>query len=302
MGDQILSVNGESFIGKSITDCEAILKALPKGQVRFVAMAPPRDVTGSGLHVTSQDERKTPAQTESSPPQGKVVEEKGVIRAQLECYGGENLGLEIEGGMDTPLQYVYIHRLLPGLPALECGAFRDGDQLVMVGEECVIGLTNQEAERVVKQASGSFDIVVQRKASPKQTPKMSSLGVAVVIASETNPEETIETTSSANSAANPTKLDCTVSKETAFSLKPVPVNSSELRSSQEEVRRLLDVPEEIFTVDLHRSLDEKFGLGITGGCDNPRLPEVHVSCVNRSLPYSGQGSRGPNFNSICGPI
>ena len=37
------------------------------------------------------------------------------------------------------------------------------------------------------------------------------------------------------------------------------------------------VPEERLTVELRRTSAEKLGLSITGGVDNPNLPEIHVS-------------------------
>ena len=50
--------------------------------------------------------------------------------------------------------------------------------------------------------------------------------------------------------------------------------------SHEEIRELPEikkaVPEETITVDLCRSGQQKLGLAIVGGVDNPRLPDVHV--------------------------
>ena len=43
-GDQLLSINNE--ILTDLKQTEAIVKALPRGPVKIIAMAPPRDVTG----------------------------------------------------------------------------------------------------------------------------------------------------------------------------------------------------------------------------------------------------------------
>ena len=279
VGDHILSVNDESFIGKSITECEAFLKALPKGQVRFVVMAPPRDVTGSGIKSMSRPSESTnPLYTGVSVSQSgrQLVQEEGVVHVNLQCYGNKHLGLEIEGGMDTPLQYVYISHLVPGSPAFECGAFRKGDQLVMVGDECVMGMTNLEAEKIIKNASGSFEVVVQRKESPKQTrkPSLPDVNVEPASHSETHLNEStqINFTESKSPAGS-------ASQEKTTSSRSLRAGASDLKKSQEEVRRLYDVPEETLTIELHRNTKEKFGLGIVGGCDNPRLQEVHVKQV-----------------------
>lgn len=47
----------------------------------------------------------------------------------------------------------------------------------------------------------------------------------------------------------------------------------------------LDKPaEELIVVELHREASgHKLGLGIVGGADNPRLPEVHVSIKKNSI-------------------
>ena len=130
-------------------------------------MAPPKNVTGGGLK--SETSVHTSVSVSSSGRQ--LVSEEGVVKVELNCYGKKSLGLEIEGGTDTPLQYVFISHLIPGSPAFESGMFRKGDQLVMVGEECMIGLTHKEALRVIKKAKETVEVVAQRKESPRQTRK-----------------------------------------------------------------------------------------------------------------------------------
>ena len=85
----------------------------------------------------------------------------------------------IEGGSDTNLQYVFVKSLVPGSPAFNCGQLKQGDQLVMVGKDCLIGMTQQEAKRVLEQAPESVEIVVQRKKSQKQSPKSSAVDIHV---------------------------------------------------------------------------------------------------------------------------
>ena len=52
MGDILISVNGQDVSGKTPRQVEAMLKSLPRGEVKLVAMGPPRDVTGSGVKHT----------------------------------------------------------------------------------------------------------------------------------------------------------------------------------------------------------------------------------------------------------
>ena len=94
---------------------------------------------------------------------------------QLERTGKNvPLGVIIEGGTDTPLQYIFIRALIPKSPAHDCGKFRKGDQIVMVGDDCVVGMTNQEAWRVIELVPSSVEIVAQRKTTPEGTPQSSA--------------------------------------------------------------------------------------------------------------------------------
>ena len=85
----------------------------------------------------------------------------------------------IEGGSDTNLKYVFIKSLVLGSPAFNCAQLKSGDQLVMVGKECLIGMTQQAAKRVIEQAPESVEIIVQRKKSQKQSPKSSAVDINI---------------------------------------------------------------------------------------------------------------------------
>ena len=81
--------------------------------------------------------------------------------------------MEIEGGSDTPQKYVYIKKMVPDSAIARSSMFRKGDQLVMIGDECLIGMTHDEAKKVVENSGESVQIVVQRKESPLQSPNTS---------------------------------------------------------------------------------------------------------------------------------
>ena len=152
---------------------EAILKGMPRGLFRLTVMAPPRDVTGESR---AQPKPASPMKEVAaaiphdkvSPPLSKQADTQenkagGIISETLQLIPGSSLGFEIEGGSDTPLNYVYIRSLVPNSPAFLCGRFREGDQLIMVGDACLIGMTQQDAKQVLDSAPSTVEIVAQRK-------------------------------------------------------------------------------------------------------------------------------------------
>ena len=93
---------------------------------------------------------------------------------QLKRFGHCPLGLVIEGGIDSPLQYIFIKSITLGSPAFISGQFCKGDQLVMVGPECLIGMTLLQAQQVLEQDQPLVELVAQRKESVKQSPILAS--------------------------------------------------------------------------------------------------------------------------------
>ena len=201
MGDHLLSINQHSLIGVDVDTAESIIKALPRGVVHFVAMAPPRDVTGSGFNSGRQSSGLTPSRQSPLPstlpppppasPVPEVIDEPGIVRVQvgthhhttersidsmtflqLQRFGGTPLGLIIEGGSESPLKYIFIKSIAFGSPAFSSGQFMKGDQLVMVGSECLIGMSLFQAKRVLEQAPAVVEVVAQRKESVKQSPPL----------------------------------------------------------------------------------------------------------------------------------
>jgi len=86
----------------------------------------------------------------------------------------------IEGGSDTNLKYVFIKSLILGSPASNSGRLNRGDQLVMIGDVCLIGMNHQDAKRTIEQAPESVEVVVQRKESPRQSPKASTVDIHTI--------------------------------------------------------------------------------------------------------------------------
>lgn len=62
-----------------------------------------------------------------------------------------------------PQKMVYIHSITPGSLADRCNKFRVGDEIVMVGNDLMVGLTWKAASDKINQLIGLFKIVAQRR-------------------------------------------------------------------------------------------------------------------------------------------
>lgn len=58
---------------------------------------------------------------------------------------------------------VYIHSITPGSLADRCNKLKVGDEIVMVGNDLMVGLTWKAASDKINQLVGSFKIVAQRR-------------------------------------------------------------------------------------------------------------------------------------------
>ena len=76
-----------------------------------------------------------------------------ILPVQLEQEAGSMMGLIIKGGIDTPSQYIFIEDLVKGSMAETNGRLRRGDQIIMLGEECLVGMDSQQAQDLVTIAN-----------------------------------------------------------------------------------------------------------------------------------------------------
>ncbi len=207
---------------------------------------------------------------------------------QVTSIRGQPLGFEIEGGSDTPLQYTYVKSLIPNSPAEALGAFRAGDQLVMVGEECLIGLTTAEARKVLENSDGQVEIVAQRKPSPQQTPGGTPTTSTTDMRSSSRLAMRSRSSSTSSMASNRSHSGSVDMLHTSYSRgsgRDLSQRSASRQSSEVEIRDYLVkqeqmatlVPEETHTIELTKTPKQKLGLAVVGGTDNPNLKEVHVS-------------------------
>lgn len=256
----LLSINGNSVIGLSTEEAEALLKGLPRGTFRLTVVAPFKDVTMGSLPTPTQ----------------KGGEMESIIKETLEHSSGTPLGFEIEGGSDTPLKYIYIKSLANDSPALNCGKFKNGDQMIMVGDICLIGMTYSKALETLEFSSTSVEVVAQRKNS---IPSLS--------ANETSGKE--EDSSIGNLDSN-NSVEVAVKNEgetTNLGNVSIKISTEDLNAENLASRnqRMTDpghapkslITEDRITVELTRNSGEKLGIGIVGGTDNPNQKHIHVS-------------------------
>ncbi len=162
---------------------------------------------------------------------------------------------------------------------------------MMVGDECLIGLTTAEARKVLERADGNVEIVAQRKESPRQTPTgtpmastgemhspFRSLGVRSRSGSATSMGSGGKRSRSGSLDAGSTSylgisLDASYSQN--MSQQGSEIEIKEYLALQEKKAAL--VPEETYTIELKKTSKQKLGLAVVGGIDNPNLKEVHVS-------------------------
>ena len=69
----------------------------------------------------------------------------------------------MEGGSDTDLKNIYIASLKPRSAAFINGQLQRGDQIIMCGNECLVGVTSLEAWDILNKAPLIVEIVVARK-------------------------------------------------------------------------------------------------------------------------------------------
>ncbi len=223
-----------------------------------------------------------------------------IIETTLCHYPGSPLGFKVVGGSNTPLQYISIHSLVVGTPAFDCGLFCKGDQLVMVGDTCMIGLTREEATLVLKQAPPVVKVIAQRKLLPMKTSgsqecskaegkgKGKAGGVETTASKCLQPVEntssqdhkTMKSTSSQGfPRGNKDGIDQATAPKHLQSVETVKQEGPKTR--KEKARNTgLGAPT---VVDLTPNPGEMLGISITGGISDPYLKNIHVSYLMKTI-------------------
>lgn len=180
--------------------------------------------------------------------------QENVIRVTLRRCSGSSYGFNIEGGCDTPLQYVCIESLVPGSPATGCGLFRKGDQLVMIGDECMIGVTNERAHQILKETPAVVRVIAQRK--------FLSASNSTSYSSYPSRSKTHESSFSSSSQTQTTWS----SNDPLF-----------IEQAAGDIAAGPHLPGIKMIVELKCRPGEKLGINILGGEEDPYLKHIHVS-------------------------
>lgn len=206
-----------------------------------------------------------------------------------------------------PQQYVYIHSIQTGSPADECRSLRPGDQLIMCGSECLVGLTWKEAQGVVNAAPERLTVMAQRKrststlalhpssgAAMKKSPTDSSINSFCSNSTDAMDQPRVLTRNSSEELLPPVPgaplPDTDILMETSIpDIKYSSCSSSaadlddfdkrSLTVEEQAVRSARD-GEEVYAVELCKNRGEGLGFVIAGG-DNI-TPDIYVSAMYRS--------------------
>ncbi|XP_022803374.1 uncharacterized protein LOC111340749 [Stylophora pistillata] len=89
-----------------------------------------------------------------------VDEEKKEVQLLKEQ---KSIGLMVVGGLDTHLGMLYIKNIQPNSPAASCNRLRVGDQLLQVNDNCLVGVTHNEALNIKKNTPPLVKLTVARK-------------------------------------------------------------------------------------------------------------------------------------------
>lgn len=77
--------------------------------------------------------------------------------------GSRDLGLVLSGGVDSQLLGVYIHSIVPDSPAHKDGRLKPHDQIKMVNNTAMEGLTLDEAMQTIKSSPAFVHLLVLRQ-------------------------------------------------------------------------------------------------------------------------------------------
>lgn len=218
---------------------------------------------------------------------------------------GRPLGIVIQGGSDMPQQYVYIHSIQIGSPADECHALRHGDQLIMCGDKCLVGITWKEAQGIMNAAPERLTVVAQRKQLSMSTLTMSHSNTLM----KKSPTESSFDSFCSNATDGVEPLQALTHYSSQEPLPPIPgspppdadipltsstpdIKYSSCTSSVAELEdfdkhsltvaeqavRSAREGEEVYVLDLCKNQGESLGFVIAGG-DNI-TPDIYVSAAH----------------------
>jgi C-terminal processing protease CtpA/Prc len=316
VGDKILSVNSQELSGLTLARAEQIIKTVPRGAVKIIAQSRPHMPTSEPLPI---DRTTTPPQSATcratvrkpptqpldtrSPEDAQSLEDasEGIITVQVLKQGSSSVGLSIEGGSDTPLLCVFIKAIIPGSPAAKSGKFQEGDQILTVNGECVVGITHTAALNILRQTPPLFDVVVSRQrkddrpTQPKVTDDTKSeelqfvsvklepkLPISVAVSEDDLSLPVMTTFSPPPEAVNDVKLPCP-----SLPVSPPPISDPKQALENVEPKEL-PISTAVSEDDLYLPVMTTFSVPSEAVNDKSPLPSLRVSPPLISDPTSTQ--------------
>lgn len=192
----------------------------------------------------------------------------------------------MEGGVDTPQQYIYIKSIQPGSVADQCGQLKRGDLVISCGRKCIIGMTSIEGWDTLRRAPLTVKIVIARKKeSLLQLRSLEEEGILPITPAADQP---VITRQISRNKERRLSLHFSTSDVSGSNLMS---SSMERNTSSDNVTMVIaDTPspklkptplppelvEDEFTVILERQEGQKLGFVVQGGVDNDSLPHPHV--------------------------
>ncbi|CAB4065132.1 MPDZ [Lepeophtheirus salmonis] len=180
VGDMILCVNGEDFVGASYESAARVLKSLDGIITMCVAnpilLLPPKPPGLSPTHKPSTvlkkplasprvkeekpSEKQLPATCDIVPGMDTTIE---ITKDKDDDGKPMGLGLSIVGGSDTLLGAIFIHEVYEKGAAHKDGRLRPGDQILEVMNDNLRNVTHSYALHALRQTPNKVRLVIHRE-------------------------------------------------------------------------------------------------------------------------------------------
>jgi len=190
VGDMILAINTETFLGINYDEAVSIIKSLG-GNVKMLVTSPreeeniktgcgpeskpalqPRREEPSGAgpvktspaanktktseQNTSQGQSKSETKTEEKP---KIKEDDCKVELVKDSSG---IGLSIVGGTDTPMIGVFIQEIYPGGPADKSGKLKTRDRIMKLNDVDFTKVTHTQALEAIRGSQDKVTLIWER--------------------------------------------------------------------------------------------------------------------------------------------
>ena len=216
---------------------------------------------------------------------------------QLTRQPGTSLGIELEGGIDTSLQYLYIKSFQPGSESEKSGHLKRGDQLISCGEKMLIGVSSVEAWSILNEAPLTVKIVAARKNESlvrlRNTERQKSSASEALNqlggggggggGGMSRPVSIHNRRFSLSLHFSPSDTTTPSAAVSTENINFEPIGEATPSPKATVFRPMtMEFQEQEFQVTLTREEGQKLGFGVQGGSDIPDLKHPHVSYIEKT--------------------